>query len=135
MSAPPLNREELLRDSQATLRKVAGVLDELWDLQPFETNGSGCHDAARSFSGPGADVARILANTHREVQALQEGIGALHDLLPVAITQGESRKPSGSGLGTVRWRRSIRASEILTEVQSGLDRIAHDIGPQGLGME
>lgn len=112
MSASPLNREELLQDSQATLRKVARVLDDLWDLQPFDAGGSECHGSGGFCSNPNADIARVLKDTHREVQALQEGIGALHELLPPA-----------------------RASEILTEVQTRLDRLAHDIGHQGMGME
>ena len=93
----------------------------------------GCHGMAGPCSGPEADIARVLTNTHREVQALQEGIGALQELLPVAITQGEPGKSAVLELETARGRRATRASEILTEVQTRLDRLADDIGHQGHG--
>jgi len=135
LSSISLNREELLQDSLSTLRKVAGVLDDLWDLHPFEANGSECHGMGGLCSNRGADIARVLKDTHREVQALQEGIGALHELLPPSKTQGGPGRSPDPGLETTKGRRAARASEVLTEVQTRLDRLAQDIGQQGMGMK
>jgi hypothetical protein len=128
----PLNREELLRDSQATLREVAGVLQELWDLQRFEANESLRPDFPSAFPGPGADLERMLENTQREVRALQESVQALRGALPT--TQNEARKrgdPQSATTpqpGTARQEDASRALELLAEVQSRLDRLAHSIG-------
>ncbi len=140
MSGSPLNREELLRDSQATLREVAGVLDELWDLQLFGSSGSMRPDFPVPLSSPGTDIEQVLANTQREVQALQESIGALKKVLPTTIAQGGRRESVDQGPGTARERTArertaSEASELLAEVQARLDQLAHDIGRRRLQSE
>lgn len=135
MSGSPLNREELLRDSQATLREVAGVLDELWNLQPFGSSGSMRPAFPVPLSSPGADIEQVLANTQREVQALQESIGALKKVLPTPIAEGGRRESVDQGPGTARERTAAGASELLAEVQARLDRLANDIRRRGLGQE
>jgi len=135
LSGSPLNREELLRDSQATLREVAGVLDELWDLQLFGSSGSMRPDFPVPLSSPGADIEQVLANTQRDVQALQESIGALKKVLPTTIAQGGRRESVDQGPGTAREKTATGASELLAEVQARLDQLAHDIGRRRLQSE
>ena len=126
LPASPLNREELLRDSRATLREVAGVLQELWDLQRSEANESLRPDFPSVFPSPDADIEQVLANTQREVRALQESIQALRGMLPT--TEDGPRKTGDLQPATAREESTVRASELLTEVQARLDRLAHSIG-------
>ena len=133
MTAPPLDREELLRDSQATLREVAGILSELWDLREWglPTVADRCLSSA---DGPReALVHSVLEETNREVHSLREGIGALQELFPEALQRDGF--PGATGVGAAAESKAQRASEIIREVQTRLDRLADTFDSQGLGME
>jgi hypothetical protein len=130
-----LNREELLRDSQATLREIAGILCDLWALQGVGAYEDPTAGRGRRPSGQEDDLFPLLTTTHREVQALREGIGVLQDLLPYAIVEAGCRPPVGlrSENPIVEW--PTRASEILNEIQGRLDRLAHEFEYQGVSPE
>ena len=67
--------KELLVDSLATLRRVAGFLDESLGPQVSERKETGpTNPAFPTFAGS-TDMAEFVRDTHRE---LQENIGALN---------------------------------------------------------
>lgn len=135
MSEKPLNREETLRDSQATLREVAGVLEELWNLQLSEPEGNARPEVPFPTLSPGADLLQLLENSHMELKALQATLGALHHVLPTVVAREEGRNSASQELRAANEEKAARATELLTEVQARLDRLAHDIEQQGLGQE
>jgi hypothetical protein len=81
------------------------------------------------------DLRLVLADTHREVEALRDGIGALRDLLPFALSDKDRSAPEARNPRASRGRRMNRASEILQDVQARLDRLAGAIEHQGIGMD
>ncbi len=135
LSGPRLNREELLRDSQATMREIQEVLSGLWEIQEMEGSGVSEGDRQAHPCSQEGDLLRVLTSTHREVQALRAGIGTLQDLLPSAFADAGHGPP-----GTVRseipnWERSTRISEILVDAQKRLDRLALEFENQGVSPE
>ena len=135
LSGPRLNREELLRDSQATIREIEEVLSDLWDIQKMEGSGVSAWNWEAPPCGQEGDLFRVLTTTHREVQALRAGIGTLQDLLPSAFADAGHGPP-----GTVRSEipnreRSTRISEILVDAQKRLDRLALEFENQGVSPE
>ncbi len=97
MSELLLNHKGLVQDTQATLREVAGILHELWDIQTEGTHGFGRPDFLGS-SGSGKDQKNAMADTHQEVLALREGIVALRDLLPYAFLEADYRRTRENSL-------------------------------------
>jgi hypothetical protein len=135
LSGPRLNREELLRDSQATMREIQEVLCDLWEIQEMEGSGVSDGDRQAHPCSQEEDLLRVLTSTHREVQALRAGIGTLQDLLPSAFADAGHGPP-----GTVRSEipnreRSTRISEILVDAQTRLDRLALEFENQGVSPE
>ena len=71
---------------------------------------------------------RLLAATHREVEVLREGIGAVKALLPYSYAKGQDTENR-------RWRAEHQASGILEEAEARLERLALEMEHQGIGME
>lgn len=77
MAGHELNREELLKDSEATLREVAGILLEVWDGKlkkegveiPELGNGEG-EEVDRNV----LDLVAVLLKTYEEIQGILRGI-------------------------------------------------------------
>lgn len=112
-------------DSQATLREVAGILRDLWDLPA--AGDPWVQPRFESLPSPREEeTMRLLAATHREVEGLREGIGAVKALLPYA---------SGMGTDNRRWRAEHQASGILEEAEARLDSLARQMERQGIGMD
>ena len=135
LSGPRLNREELLRDSQATIREIQEVLSDLWDIQKREGSGVSAGNWEAPPSGQDEDLFRVLTNTHREVQALQAGIGTLQDLLPSAFAGPGHGPPGTAGSEIPNRERSTRISEILVDAQKRLDRLTLEFENQGVSPE
>ena len=72
--------KELLVDSLATLRRVAGFLDESFGPQVSEPKETGPTNLGFPIFAGSRDMAEFVRDTHREVQELQEDIGAVNTL-------------------------------------------------------
>ncbi len=135
LSGPRLNREELLRDSQATMREIQEVLCDLWEIQEMEGSGVSAGDGQPHPCGQEEDLFRVLTTTHREVQALRAGIGTLQDLLPSAFAEAGHGPPGTVRSESPNLERSTRISEILMDAQKRLDRLALEFENQGVSPE
>ena len=72
MSELSPNREDLLEDSQATLREIAGILGELWDHQgPDPRDGPSSHvvDDFTGIEGP-IRISEILHDVQKRLDHL-----------------------------------------------------------------
>ncbi len=117
MAAEKLNRDELLKDSEATLREVAGILLELWDR-----GGSGVSsDHEEKGNGNGkyrrlGDLVGILMTTYREIQSVLLGIREGRGILQQAAM--ERVKRTHQKLEEVTLTTEVAATDML----DGLDR-------------
>jgi hypothetical protein len=134
VAAPIWNREGLLRDSEATLREVASLLGELWESPREVQWGAFASEPDPEGQDPHDVINRILSNTHREVQTLKEGIGALRELLPDAVSETGRRRFGDAGFNPEKGAKARRASEILMEVQARLDLLSENTESRGPGM-
>lgn len=121
MSDEKLNRDELLKDSEATLREVAGILLELWD-QGNSGNGESPSILAAGKNGKKKDPARlgeligVLMKTYREINGVLEGIRQGRGILQQAAM--ERVQKTHAKLEEVTMTTEVAATDML----DGLDR-------------
>jgi hypothetical protein len=120
-----MNREDLVQDTQATLREVAGILHELWDLQGPDEVENVAGDGLLGPKGIEPDLETVVANAHRETLAIREELGILKSLLPHALVGPE--QPGVRGLEATRERKLTRASEVLAGALNRLNRLASEL--------
>lgn len=117
MSEKNLDREELLRDSEATLREVAGILLELWD-------GSASSDGNGASGGNGgvpngkavSELVGVLMRTYQEIHDVLNGIRKGRGILHQAAM--ERVKKTHAKLEEVTMTTELAATDML----DGLDK-------------
>jgi chemotaxis regulatin CheY-phosphate phosphatase CheZ len=117
MSGKTLSRSELLKDSEATLREVAGILLELWD------QGPGGNGASGGVGGNGkksparlGELIGVLMKTYREINGVLDGIRQGRGILQQAAM--ERVQKTHAKLEEVTMTTEVAATDML----DGLDR-------------
>jgi len=125
-----LNREDLVQDTQATLREVAGILHELWDLQGPNDPVQGISDGFLGASAVEPDLETVVESAHREILSIQEEVGILQRLIPLALYGADHPRDLSLGMEGIRDRKATRALEILTEILERLNKLAGELEHQ-----
>lgn len=127
MSGLLLEHEGLVQDTQATLREVAGILYDLWDLQDFDEAGEfGSHGFLSDEASTGTRTA-LMADAAKELGAIRDGVTALRDLVPCAVVEAEERRGVGSPAGGPTRQSLGRAMDLLADLQERVDRLTLDM--------
>ena len=112
MSEDGLDRDELLKDSEATLREVAGILSELRDQGPFSSDGLAA-DGSRGMEGGTptrlGELLGILTKAASEVRDVAlaaagklDGLARFFDLHGMDGKVGVAEPLPGSHPGPIR---------------------------------
>ncbi len=128
------NRRELLKDSEATLREVAGILLELWDNQSPASEAPAHPDPAKG-NGKARhllDLVGLLMATYREIRAVLERIREGRHLLQQAAVERVRR--THEKLAEVTATTELAATDMLDGLERALallDRLVprEDVGP------
>jgi hypothetical protein len=116
MSSEKLNRGELLKDSEATLREVAGILLELWDRNsPERPEGENGRKEAKGPARLG-ELIGVLMKTYREINGVLDGIRKGRGILQTAAM--EKVQKTHAKLEEVTMTTEVAATDML----DGLDR-------------
>lgn len=119
MAEQTLNRSELLKDSEATLREVAGILLEVWDgsleVDGLRPTGSSPEDDARAGRRL-VELVGILMRTYREIQRVLSGIRTGRGILQQAAM--ERVQKTHQKLEEVTMTTEVAATDML----DGLDK-------------
>jgi len=119
MADQELNRNELLKDSEATLREVAGILLELWDEGPAEDRpSSGLSPGGNGRRKPArlGELIGVLMKTYREIHGVLDGIRQGRGILQQAAM--ERVQKTHAKLQEVTLTTEVAATDML----DGLDR-------------
>ncbi len=118
MSTEQQTRSEVLKDSEATLREVAGILLELWDAADPDNL-----DPAKGIKGNGngaparlGNLIHILMKTYREISAVLEGIRKGRGILQQAAMDRVQK--THAKLQEVTMTTEVAATDML----DGLDK-------------
>lgn len=114
------NRRELLTDSEATLREVAGILLELWDNANPESDSSSHPETCK---GNGkirrlVDLVGILMATYREIRSVLERIRQGRQLLQQAAVERVRR--THEKLAQVTATTELAATNMLDGLERAL---------------
>lgn len=134
MSADSLDRGELLRDSEATLREVAGILLELWDQNTsggsdgeapaFEGNGNGAKAPARL-----GELIGVLMRTYREINGVLDGIRKGRGILQQAAMDRVQK--THAKLEEVTLTTEVAATDMLDGLDRALSLVDHILETNG----
>jgi len=124
MSVEALDRSELLKDSEATLREVAGILLELWDQVPSGNGATGEgpmspgdeNEAKKRSPARLGELIGVLMKTYREVNGVLDGIRQGRGILQKAAM--ERVQKTHAKLEEVTMTTELAATDML----DGLDR-------------
>lgn len=124
MSEKSLDRRELLRDSEATLREVAGILLELWDKGGPADSGNGSGPNGDQVSQPAArlgDLIGILMRTYREITGVLDGIRKGRGILQQAAM--ERVQKTHAKLEEVTMTTELAATDMLDGLDNALSLV------------
>lgn len=120
MSKDALSRKELLKDSEATLREVAGILLELWDNGSSEDGegGVGKEGNGKQLSKPArlGELIGVLMRTYREIHGVLDGIRKGRGILQQAAM--DRVKKTQAKIQEVTMTTEVAATDML----DGLDK-------------
>jgi len=122
-----LEHEGLVQDTQATLREVAGILYDLWDLQDFEESGEfGAHGF---LSHDACDNRRVglMADATKELGLIRDGVTSLRSLVPCAVAEVEERHGLGAAAENPGRQSFGRAMELIADLTERIDRLTLDM--------
>ena len=116
----------LVQDTRATLREVAGILYDLWDLQDFDEAGDfGPHGFLSQKASTG-NRAGLMADAAKELGIIRNGVTTLRELVPCAVVEAEEHRGLGSAGGPARQSLG-RAMDLLADLQERVDRLSLDM--------
>jgi hypothetical protein len=124
LSALLLEHEGLVQDTRATLREVAGILYDLWDLQEFAEPGDFGAHGFLSHEASAGTRAGLLADASKELGIIRDGVTALRDLVPCAVVEAEEARGLGSSAGGPSRQSLGRAMDLLADLQERVDRLS-----------
>jgi len=133
MSDKPLDRSELLRDSEATLREVAGILLELWDkgAPPDSENGAGGNGDEMSKPARLGDLIGILMRTYREITGVLDGIRKGRGILQQAAMDRVQK--THAKLEEVTMTTELAATDMLDGLDNALSLVDQILVADGGG--
>ena len=124
MSALLLEHEGLIQDTRATLREVAGILYDLWDLQEFDEAGDFGAHGFLSHKASSETRVGLMADAAKELGVIRDGVTALRDLVPCAVVEAEEARGLGSSSGGPARQSLGRAMDLLADLQERVDRLS-----------